>query len=111
MVEGDLQETFTSTAGKPLSQRQLGVGSVVGFEPTHVHHVANHRSAHATSVHIYNRPLATLTYYRLDRDGQLRPSRLGPPDEPHGALALTDIPLGPDGRLAVGRWSRELVPA
>jgi hypothetical protein len=111
IVEGTLEEIFTSTSGEALRKRDQTVGTTVGFGHAHVHHVSNTRNHPAASVHVYNRPLATLTFYRLDPDGKLRTNGVGPADEPAGACALTDLPVGPDGRLDLEHWSRELPQA
>jgi hypothetical protein len=105
VVEGELDETFTTTLGGPLRQRRVRRGQAVAFDRSHVHHLLNTSPISATTVHIYDGPQSAMTMYRMSTDGQLVATRIAVADEPRDALPLVDLPTHPTGWIDLEAWA------
>ncbi|MDP9115894.1 MAG: cysteine dioxygenase family protein [Actinomycetota bacterium] len=91
VLSGVLTETTLRPGGQSGTatpqNRDHGDGASVGFGPRYVHDVRNLGAAPAVSVHVYSRPLTSMTYYDLE-DGVLVPFAQVPTDDPEPAFSL-----------------------
>jgi len=68
VVDGALEEHSLGRGGG-LIHRTLEVGGGSAFGPSHIHDVVNTCDVPATSVHVYSRPMASMTFYRQEGSG------------------------------------------
>ncbi len=83
VVEGRLLERFRRSGTRTVAARELGVGAVASFGPSHVHNVGYVGDEPATSIHAYSPPLAAMTYYESTPMGLFARETI-PVDSPEG---------------------------
>jgi hypothetical protein len=77
VAEGELCEQHTELGARgALRTAFCPAGIARSFGPGRIHHVSNHASAPATSIHVYSPPLDAMRFYDLAPDGAPRPVRV-----------------------------------
>lgn len=77
VVEGELTELFSDAeAPAPLHRATWKTGSLHVFGPRRIHDLGNRHARPATSIHVYSRPLSTMSFYDHHAPGFLERVRV-----------------------------------